>query len=229
MALLVIQNKEIGREVVDRTWNIISQNMQDIYVERTLESFKVKPQTVRRSGGLSNKRNTFELIRMRMGVSGAYVCYDGHRRHHWMEDSHRRQEIDEECKRRNIRLVDLSTSESHVSRYNIGVMNQNTRDWNMVMTPEIIEDLDPNRLIHMMVFNYKQKPSNTLSERGNVSVSVGFTGLNVKLTVKSVTSPSVLKNTTKRDVELMVTLTTVFQKMYHQMRYADRCPFPPSN
>ena len=139
MALLVIENKEIRREVVDRTWNIISQNMQDIYVERTLESFKVKPQTVRRSGGLSNKWNTWELIRMRMGVSGAYMCYDGHRRPHWMEDSHRRQEIDEECRKRNINLEDLSTSESHVSRYNIGVMNQNTRDRNMVMTPESLK------------------------------------------------------------------------------------------
>mmetsp|Transcript_19000 Transcript_19000/g.28891 ORF Transcript_19000/g.28891 Transcript_19000/m.28891 type:complete len:340 (+) Transcript_19000:274-1293(+) len=196
--------------------------MADIYVERTDDSFKVKPQTVRRSGGLSTKWNTSELICIRMGGSGAYVCYDGHRKPHWMETKHKRKDIEEECRKKNIPLIDLSEKSSHVSRNNIIVMNENTEDWNVVMTPQVINDLNPCELITKLLLFMNSNSDQINAERGNVALSVGFTGMNVKLTVKSVSSPSILKT----DVEMMVKMTTIFQRMHTMMNYSDQCPFP---
>ena len=226
MKHLVYQQREVRSEQIEGSWLIASGNMADIYVERTDDSFKVKPQTVRRSGGLSTKWNTSELIRIRMGASGAYVCYNGHRKPHWMETRHKRKDIEEECRKRNIPLVDLSEKSSHVSRNNIIVMNEFTEDWNVVMTHDVIDDLNPGQIMTKLLWFMNSNNDQINVERGNVALSVGFTGMNVKLTVKSVSSPSILKSTTKMDVEMMVKMTSIFQQMHTMMHYSDQCPFP---
>ena len=192
-------------------------DLPDIYFESTIGKFTTAPLEVKRLGGLSKRWKTTEINRMEAGLSGGYMAWDAHRRPHCQEPRSKRKSISDLAKRSDSKLIIIPAETNHVKPGDLIVINHGTPDYEKVFPVELLRDLSMRSLFEDLLDRMMKPPKGSISsvsDRGNLAVSSGWSVLNLKLKGdKDVTSPQILATTSIGDVRRMIAVTSIIRRM----------------
>lgn len=181
----------------------------DIYIEETMEDFKVAPLAVKLHGGLSSRWRTRKLLCFTLSDIGAYLAMDLHRKPHYMERPCRKKYVLNRAMERNVEVKNMS------SDYDIHLPEHGFYSWSYATLEVHFAPLSSLfKIVEDDILPVLSSMKET-SDRGNVNISLGWASLNIKYDHKNgVTMPQVSKDLQLHHVKAMCLLTDMLRNVY---------------